>query len=232
MATKKWHGVDREKYQWYPIINYDACISCGLCLLTCGNNVFEWSTEKNVPTVANPGNCVIGCTTCAKLCPTSAITFPDDPKKFVRKIIFENKIYPQVRKELEERLKKYPDHIVDSAIKIEEKDPSSNFAIWHGINRKEIQWYPTIDPKKCVGCGLCVVTCSEKRNVFGYDLKKRKAVVLYPYNCMVGCNNCQVACQWNAISFPDFSQLKSIVKPLIDSGRIAEELKSKLNKNK
>lgn len=106
-----------------------------------------------------------------------------------------------------------------------------DFSNWHGINRKAINWHPTIDENKCVGCGLCVVTCSEKRNVFGYDEEKMKAVVLNPDNCMVGCNNCQVACLWDAISFPDTSQVKSLAKSLVDEGQAKKELQARLLKN-
>ncbi|MGC8558613.1 MAG: 4Fe-4S dicluster domain-containing protein [Nitrososphaeria archaeon] len=105
----------------------------------------------------------------------------------------------------------------------------NNFAMWHGINRSSIEWHPVVDEKRCVGCGLCVVTCSEKRNVFGYNLESKKAVVLYPENCMVGCDNCRVACLWNAISFPDSSQLRQLADYLTSSGKISEELKQKIN---
>ncbi len=232
MGAKSWHGVDRSKFQWFPMINYEACTSCGLCYLTCGNNVFVWSVDKNLPLVANPGNCVLGCTTCGKICPENAIAFPDYPKNFIGKIIRENKIFTEVRKELDERLNKFPDYIVENHVELDKKDPANNFAIWHGISRKEIDWHPIIDREKCVGCGYCVVTCSEKRNVFGFDLKNKKAVVLYPANCMVGCNNCMVGCLGNAISFPDLSQIKSMVKSLVNSGKIAEELKVKINNAK
>ena len=30
---------------------------------------------------------------------------------------------------------------------------------WHGIPRKEIPWYPTVDQETCIGCQLCYVTC-------------------------------------------------------------------------
>ncbi|BBE42202.1 Ferredoxin [Conexivisphaera calida] len=91
-----------------------------------------------------------------------------------------------------------------------------------------MDWHPTIDESRCVGCGLCVVICSEKRNVFGFDLKNRKAVVISPNNCMVGCDNCRVACLWNAISFPDPSQIRELVKSLVSDGAIREELEEKL----
>jgi len=106
-----------------------------------------------------------------------------------------------------------------------------DFSKWHGIDRKTINWGPKIDESKCVGCGLCVVQCSERRNVFGYDEQKRKAVVLNPENCMVGCNNCQVACLWDAITFPDVSEVRALGKKLVDSGRAKQELEARLGKN-
>ncbi|MFP3261422.1 MAG: ferredoxin family protein [Nitrososphaeria archaeon] len=106
--------------------------------------------------------------------------------------------------------------------------PESSFSVWHGIQRKDINWHPTIDESKCVGCGLCVVTCSEKRNVFGFDPENKKAVVLYPDNCMVGCDNCRIACLWDAISFPEIGQLKQLADLLVEQGTIENELKRKL----
>ncbi|HEV51709.1 MAG TPA: 4Fe-4S dicluster domain-containing protein [Thermoprotei archaeon] len=106
-----------------------------------------------------------------------------------------------------------------------------DFSKWHGMDRNAIKWGPVIDETKCVGCGFCVVQCSERRNVFGYDEQKRKAVVLDPENCMVGCNNCQVACLWDAISFPDASGIRDLAKQLVESGKAKEELEERLKKN-
>ncbi|MFP3287005.1 MAG: ferredoxin family protein [Acidilobus sp.] len=230
MAGKAWHGVDRSKYVWFPTIDYDKCTGCGLCLLTCGSDVFRWDPEGGLPVVANPGNCVLGCTTCARLCPEGAITFPDDPKRFVRSVIIKEKAFPTVREELKERLSKYPDHRV-SAGKVVTLGPSPEFSKWHGIDRRAINWGPVIDEDKCLGCGMCVVQCSERRNVFGFDEKGRKAVVLAPQDCMVGCNNCQIACLWDAIKFPDPSELKELARKLVDSGRAREELEVRLKQN-
>ncbi|MGC8861055.1 MAG: 4Fe-4S dicluster domain-containing protein [Thermoplasmata archaeon] len=228
--AKIWHGFELVDTKWFPEINYDKCSNCGMCLLACGNKVFLYSENENKFIVGNPYNCVLGCTTCAKICPEDAISFPDDPKKFVLSLLMKYKIYPKVREELNERLQKYPDHeknANDSQVNIE---PKKEFSIWHGMDRKEIKWYPSIDMNKCTGCGLCVVTCSEKRNVFGYDRAMKKAFVLNPTNCMVGCNNCQVSCVWNAISFPDFSLVKNLVKNVLEINRelIKEEIIEKI----
>jgi NAD-dependent dihydropyrimidine dehydrogenase PreA subunit len=74
------------------------------------------------------------------------------------------------------------------------------------------------------------VTCGEKRNVFGYDSDKGKAVVMFPDNCMVGCNNCQVACLFNAITFPDKSYLKSVLES-VPRDSMEKELQKKINDN-
>jgi NAD-dependent dihydropyrimidine dehydrogenase PreA subunit len=108
---------------------------------------------------------------------------------------------------------------------------ATELAVWHGISRNEINWHPIIDPQKCTGCGMCVITCGEKRNVFGYDRKLKKAVVLNPDNCMVGCNNCQVSCLWDAISYPeDTKYLKELVRN-IPNEILKRELNDKLETN-
>ena len=84
------------------------------------------------------------------------------------------------------------------------------FAYWHGIPREEINWNPTIDESKCVGCGMCFVSCGRK--VFDYDFEKKKSVVARPLQCMVGCTSCQVWCVFNAISFPDSQYVKNLIK--------------------
>ena len=75
------------------------------------------------------------------------------------------------------------------------------FDEWFGVPRKEIPWYPKIDPAVCIGCGLCAVICG--RAVYSYDLVDKKPVVVKPYNCLVGCQTCANLCPVGAIEFPD-----------------------------
>lgn len=97
------------------------------------------------------------------------------------------------------------------------------FSKWHGLERSGINWHPAIDPAKCTGCGLCVVTCGEKRNVFGFDKGANKAVVLYPDHCMVGC-------LWNAIRFSDEHIVRELAKTITPE-QLKKELDTKLAAN-
>jgi NAD-dependent dihydropyrimidine dehydrogenase PreA subunit len=110
--SKPWHGVDRNELDWFPTISFDKCNGCGLCILTCGNDVFRWVKSEDKPKIANPKKCMVGCTTCARVCPEDALTFPSDPKVFVRSVVTRHKIFPVVREELETRLQKFPSHVV------------------------------------------------------------------------------------------------------------------------
>ncbi len=71
---------------------------------------------------------------------------------------------------------------------------------WYGVNRELIDWFPKIKEDKCIGCGLCFVTCG--REVFDFDEKRKLPIVARPYQCMVGCSTCAVCCPSNAIEFP------------------------------
>ena len=75
----------------------------------------------------------------------------------------------------------------------------SKTELWHGIPRKDIPWFPTVDEETCIGCTLCFATCG--RGV--YDMQENKAVVSNALNCMVGCSTCGTVCPVQAIRFPD-----------------------------
>lgn len=79
---KTWHGVPRESIPWYPTVDEKKCIGCGLCFVTCGRNVYNMVDKK--AKVANPNDCMVGCSTCATICPVGAISFPD--KDIIQKI--------------------------------------------------------------------------------------------------------------------------------------------------
>ena len=91
-------GMPREDIPWHPNIDSDQCVKCGMCM-NCGKNVYDWTEDG--PVVAHPYNCVVGCTTCANLCLSEAITFPDLQK--IRDIYKQNKIWSKVKRELEDQ---------------------------------------------------------------------------------------------------------------------------------
>lgn len=73
--TQPWHGVPREQISWYPTIEPELCNGCGLCVTSCGRAVFRYDYDARKPVVAEPVQCMVGCTTCATTCPSDAISF-------------------------------------------------------------------------------------------------------------------------------------------------------------
>lgn len=85
MAGQTYMGIPREEIPWFPTVNTDLCINDSLCIDFCSNDVFAQGETSTI--VANPYNCVVGCSACEKECPVEAISFPD--KKELIKILNE-----------------------------------------------------------------------------------------------------------------------------------------------
>ena len=94
-----WHGIPRKQIPWYPTVDQNKCIGCGLCFVTCGRNVYVMENKK--ARVENPYDCLVGCTTCATICPVSAISFPD--KEIVHNVEKEYAILRYVQKEKDKK---------------------------------------------------------------------------------------------------------------------------------
>lgn len=85
MAKKKRLLAAREEIAWYPTIDAELCNGCKECAEFCRPCVFALgSAEENAAvvkrpkmTVANPMNCLVLCTRCLPICPSSAITLPN-----------------------------------------------------------------------------------------------------------------------------------------------------------
>ena len=92
----------------------------------------------------------------------------------------------------------------------ENADKSKKFTEWHGIPREEIDWHSTIDPEKCIACGMCITGCS--RGVYEFDYEQNKVVVAHPERCMVGCTTCQTTCLQDAISFPPKERVRQLIR--------------------
>jgi NAD-dependent dihydropyrimidine dehydrogenase PreA subunit len=95
LSKTLWHGIPRTEIAWYPTIHEEKCIGCELCYVSCGREVFEFDDTKRKAVVERPYNCMVGCMTCATICPTEAITFPS--REMIQAIEKEHKILRIVR---------------------------------------------------------------------------------------------------------------------------------------
>lgn len=101
---------------------------------------------------------------------------------------------------------------------------------WHGIPRKDIPWFPTINNDKCIGCQLCYVSCG--RLVFEYVEEKHKVKVERQYNCMVGCSTCSTVCPTEAITFPSKDLIQKVEREHKIFTEVRKEAKAKREKVK
>jgi NAD-dependent dihydropyrimidine dehydrogenase PreA subunit len=99
----KWKGIDRGTIRWNPSIDKDICTGCGMCVTSCGRNVFDFDLKKNKSVVARPDNCMVGCTSCETWCIFNAISFPD--KQYVKDLIKEKGLLAVAKKELNDKVK-------------------------------------------------------------------------------------------------------------------------------
>ena len=79
---------------------------------------------------------------------------------------------------------------------------------WHGVPRESIHWNPSVLEDACIGCGTCVTGCS--RLVYRFDFDRKKAVVVDPINCMIGCTTCANTCPAHAIVFPPIESVLAL----------------------
>ena len=71
-----WQGIPRENIPWYPRVDLERCVGCKECFNFCRQEVYSWDEKNNKTKVAKPFCCVVGCSTCAGMCPEEAISFP------------------------------------------------------------------------------------------------------------------------------------------------------------
>lgn len=62
--------------RWYPVIDYSRCTNCMECIDFCLFGVYGVDGLDRI-LVENQDNCKKGCPACSRVCPESAIMFPD-----------------------------------------------------------------------------------------------------------------------------------------------------------
>ncbi|MCD6449847.1 MAG: 4Fe-4S binding protein [Thermotogaceae bacterium] len=96
-----WKGIPREEIIWHPIIDENKCTGCGMCITSCGRNVFDYDWKERKAVVARPLQCMVGCTSCQVWCVFNAISFPDS--QYVKDLIIKRKVLTLAKRQLEER---------------------------------------------------------------------------------------------------------------------------------
>ncbi len=80
------------------------------------------------------------------------------------------------------------------------------------IPRSKIPWFPAVAAERCDGCGKCLDFCPH--GVYARAAGSSAVVVRNPYECVVGCSNCESLCPGRAISFPDMGTIAEIIRRL------------------
>lgn len=113
----------------------------------------------------------------------------------------------------------------------EQQKQDPKFAKFHGIDRDKIDWHPTIDETKCIGCGMCATSCG--RGVYKFDYEKKKSKVVNPNNCMVACITCANLCPVGAISFVKENDTpRNKAQRIVKDHQLFSKVKEELEKRK
>lgn len=97
----EWKSIDRTEIDWAPEVDKDQCTGCGMCVTSCGRNVFDYDWKQEKAVVARPNQCMVGCTSCQTWCIYDAISFPEP--EYVKNIIKDKKVISLAKEQLEER---------------------------------------------------------------------------------------------------------------------------------
>lgn len=72
----KWKGIPRSEIAWHPTVDESKCTGCRKCFEFCAHKVYRFDENRQKTRVAQPLECVVGCSSCKGLCETEAISFP------------------------------------------------------------------------------------------------------------------------------------------------------------
>ena len=79
-----------------------------------------------------------------------------------------------------------------------------------GLPREKIPWFPAINKDLCTNCNVCIDFC--RHGV--YAMVGIETKVVAPYNCIVGCSNCESECAEQAITFPQMDEFMQVLGEL------------------
>ncbi|RPI87444.1 MAG: ferredoxin family protein [Chloroflexi bacterium] len=74
---KDYLGIPRTLIPWFPTINEELCIDCGVCVDACKHDAYAFSEDTGRVKVANPYHCEVYCESCRFQCTEGAINFPE-----------------------------------------------------------------------------------------------------------------------------------------------------------
>jgi Indolepyruvate ferredoxin oxidoreductase, alpha and beta subunits len=81
MPETEYEGIPRNKIPWDPKIDYTKCTTCGKCVDFCHMQAFKIETiNGKKKTTVKPNQCVVFCRGCENVCPSGAISHPDEGK--------------------------------------------------------------------------------------------------------------------------------------------------------
>jgi MauM/NapG family ferredoxin protein len=146
------------------------CIKCGECMRVCPTNVIQPALLEGgfealwTPLLMNRiGYCEFNCVLCSQVCPTGAIV-PLSVEKKVGKPPYHKPV--TIGTAFYDRGRCLPWAMNTECIVCEEVCPTSPKAIWFKTaeikmrdGKSKILKLPHVDPKLCVGCGICENKC-------------------------------------------------------------------------
>jgi polyferredoxin len=146
------------------------CIKCGECMRVCPTNVIQPALLETgfeglwTPILLNKiGYCEFNCVLCSQVCPTGAIV-PLSVEKKIGKTPYEKPV--TIGTAFYDRGRCLPWAMNIACIVCEEVCPTSPKAIWFETveiqpreGKKKLLKRPLLDPKLCVGCGICENKC-------------------------------------------------------------------------
>ena len=83
----------------------NAALAAACAWFLGGKRVFRFDYDENVAVVDDPLNCMVGCSTCATICPREAIEFPS--RGYLQQLIRDEKVLRKTKDQLRDNPEQY-----------------------------------------------------------------------------------------------------------------------------